>query len=150
MSQPDTFKPYGRGLTDVLTPAAPAAGSNYSFTVGSQNVDGLIVRGVLATLTTDANAANRLFSLDFRWPRYGTVLRHAATTLITANTSATVFQWDQAHTVSEWNTSTPVFVPLTDILLTPGVTVQLTVDSIQAGDTITVISFVLEKFYADS
>ena len=77
-------------------------------------------------------------------------MRNAATVLVTANTAATVYQWDHAHTVSEWNVSTPVFVPLADVILTPGWSVQLTVDNKQVGDTITAISFVLEKFYADT
>jgi hypothetical protein len=105
---------------------------------------------VKATLATDANAADRLFSVDFRSPRAGTIIRNAATVLITANTSATVFQWDHAHSVSEWQTGTPVFAPLVDIVLTTGWTIQLTVDSIQAGDAITAIAVTLEKFYPDS
>jgi hypothetical protein len=78
------------------------------------------------------------------------MIRNAATVLITASTSATVFQWDHAHTVSEWQTGTPVFAPLVDIILTPGWTVQLTVDNIQAGDQISAIAITLEKFYPDS
>jgi hypothetical protein len=104
----------------------------------------------IATVATDANVASRLFSLDYINGRTQTVLRNAATVLITASTTATVFQWDHAHQVAEWNTGTPVFVPLNDVLLTPGWSVQLTLDSKQAGDTITAITFLLEKFYADS
>jgi hypothetical protein len=37
-----------------------------------------------------------------------------------------------------------------DIILTPGWTVQLTVDNIQATDAITAIAVTLEKFYPDS
>jgi hypothetical protein len=44
---------------------------------------------------------------------------------------------------------TPVFAPLVDVILTPGWTVQLTVDNIQAGDQISAVSFVVEAFYAD-
>jgi hypothetical protein len=139
-----------RGYLDFLSPASPAAGANFSFTVGSLNVDYLRVLGCIATLTTDANVANRLFSLDYINGRSVTALRNAATVLVTANTSATVYQWDQAHSLSEWNTGTPVFAPLADVRLEPGWTVQLTVDSKQVGDTITAITFVLQKFYADT
>lgn len=138
-----------RGYLDIFTPGNPAAGANYSFTVGGLNVGYLRVVAVKASLATDANAANRLFSLDYI-ARGATALRNAATVLVTANTSATVFQWDHAHAVSEWQTGTPVFAPLADVILAPGWTVQLTVDSIQAGDQISSITFLLEKFWPDS
>lgn len=138
-----------QGYLAIDSPASPAAGANYSFTVGSLNVSYLRVVAVMATLTTDANVASRLFALDFK-ARGATAVRAAATTLILANTSATVFQWDQAHEVSEWNTGTPVFVPLPDLVLSPGWTVQLTVDNIQVGDTITAITFVTERFWPGS
>jgi hypothetical protein len=139
-----------QGYTDFFTPSSPVAGSNYSFTVGGLSVSYARIVAVKATLTTDANAADRLFSLDYRSGRAGTLIRNAATVLITANTSATVFQWDHAHSVSEWQTGTPVFSPLVDMILTPGWTVQLTVDNIQATDAITAIAVTLEKFYPDS
>lgn len=139
-----------QGYTDFVTPASPAAGANYSFPVGNLNADWVRIVAAKATLTTDSNVASRLFSLDYIVRGSTTVVRNAATVLITASTSATVFQWDAAHAVSEWQTGTPVFAPLVPVVLTPGYTVQLTVDNIQATDTITAISFVLEKFYADS
>jgi hypothetical protein len=104
----------------------------------------------IATLTTDANVANRLFSLDYISGRATTAIRNSAAAVYTANTSATVFQWDHAHAVSDWGTGTPVFVPLVDLIFSSNWTIQLTVDNKQAGDTITAVTFVLEKFYADS
>jgi hypothetical protein len=139
----------GRGLTDWFSVASPAAGANASFTVGGRNVQGLRVLAALATLATDSNVASRLLALDFIDARAVTRVRNAATLLVTASTSATVFQWDQAHAVSEWQTGTPVFAPLVDVILTPGWKVQLTVDSIQAGDQLSAVSFVVEAFYAD-
>jgi hypothetical protein len=139
----------GRGLTDWFSVANPAAGALASFTVGGRNVQGLRVLAALATLTTDANAANRLLSLDYIDARAVTRVRNANTGVWTANTAAQVFQWDQAHAVSEWNTDAPVFVPLVDVILTPGWKVQLTVDSVQAGDQLSAVSFVVEAFYAD-
>jgi hypothetical protein len=88
-------------------------------------------------------------SLDYIDARAVTRARNAATALWAASSGAQTFQWDQAHHVSEWNTGTPVFVPLVDVILTPGWKVQLTVDSIQAGDQLSAVSFVVEAFYAD-
>lgn len=145
------FTELGRrqGTLDVINPASPAAGSNFSFTVGSLNVVAARLISVRATITTDANVANRYFALDFIGGRSLTMIRNAPTLLVTANTAATVFQWDIAHSLSEWNTSTPVYAPLVDTLLLPGWSIQLTIDSIQAGDTITAIAIVLEKYYGD-
>ena len=138
-----------RGWLATVTPANPAAGANFSFTVGSLGGIAARVVSAKATLTTDSNAANRLFSLDYQIGRYSSLIRNAPTNVITASTAATVFQWDHAHNLSEWNTNTPVFVPLVDVWLEPGWTVQLTVDNIQVGDTITNIAVVLQVLYAD-
>jgi hypothetical protein len=139
----------GRGLTDWFSVANPAAGALASFTVGGRNVQGLRVLVVLFTLTTDANAANRFASLDYIDARAVTRVRNAAPTFVTANTSGQVFQLDQANTAPIWDTGTMVFAPLVDVILTPGWKVQLTVDSIQAGDQLSAVSFVVESFYAD-
>jgi hypothetical protein len=139
----------GRGLTDWFSVANPAAGALASFTVGGRNVQGLRVLVVLFTLTTDANAANRFASLDYIDARAVTRVRNAAPTFVTANTSGQVFQFDQANTAPIWDTGTMVFAPLVDVILTPGWKVQLTVDSIQAGDQLSAVSFVVEAFYAD-
>jgi hypothetical protein len=139
-----------QGYTDFFTPASPAAGANYSFTVGGLSADWVRIVAARATLTTDSNVADRIFSLDYIIGRGTTVVRNGATALIGASTSAIQFQWDSAHAVSDWNVGTWVFAPLVPLLLTPGYTVQLTVDNKQVGDTITAISFVFEKFYPDS
>lgn len=139
-----------RGLLDFFSLASPAAGSLASFTVASRSVKRLRVVSVLATLATDANAANRLFALDYIDGRAVTRVRNAAPVLVTASTAATVFQWDRAHAASEWNTGTPVFSPLLSVGLDQGWKVQLTVDNVQAGDAITAVSFVVESIYADS
>jgi hypothetical protein len=139
----------GRGLTDWFSVTSPAAGANASFTVGGRNVQGLRVLVALASITTDANVASRFVSLDYIDARSVTRARHAATTFVTASTTGQVIQWDQAHAFSDFNTGTMDFVPLTDVILTPGWTVQVTVDSKQAGDQLSAISFVVEAFYAD-
>jgi hypothetical protein len=134
-----------QGWQDFIDPASPAAGANFSFQTGGQ--DFLRIIACTATLTTDANVANRLFALDLLTGRGTNPIRNAATVLVTANTAATVYQWDLCHSVSEWNTGTPVYSPMVDIMLGPGWTVQLTVDNKQVGDTITAIHFVVERYW---
>lgn len=139
----------GRGLTDWFSVTSPAAGANASFTVGGRNVEGLRVLAALATLTTDANVANRLVSLDYIDARSVTRVRNAASFLVVASQTGVAFQFDQAHSATDRATGTPIFAPLNDVILTPGWTVQVTVDSKQATDQLSAISFVVEAFYAD-
>jgi hypothetical protein len=139
----------GRGLTDWFSVENPAAGALASFTVGGRNVQGLRVLAARVTITTDANVANRVVALDFIDARAVTRVRNAPSGFVAASQTNQVIQWDQAHTVSDWNTGTMAFVPLVDVILTPGWKVQLTVDAIQAGDQLSAVSFVVEAFYAD-
>lgn len=135
---------YGKGFQDWVVVAAPGAGLNASFTVEARNW--LRVLGALATVTTDANVANRVLSLDFVSPRIGTYWRNFAPLAITANTPATVFHWQEQVTDSEWNTNTPVKVPVSSIFLPPATTVQWTLDNKQAGDTLTGLLLTVERF----
>lgn len=124
---------------------APAAGANLSYNVAGQ--DWLRVIAATATLTTDATVASRLFSLDYIGGRGVTRVRNAAPVLVAASTAATVYQWDSKRTGSEWNTGTPVFVPLVDVLLEPGWAIRFTVDNIQSGDTITAARLFVERYW---
>lgn len=139
--------PIGSGFLDVITPADPAAGANITVTTGPQLY--LVVRSVLVTLTTDATAANRFLSVDYKLGSRYTVVRNAATVLVTASTTAQVFQLDGQHAVSEWNTSTMVFAPLLPLALPSGWIVALTVDSIQATDQLSSCKIVVERYYDD-
>lgn len=138
-----------RGWLEFQTPANPAAGLPFSFTVGSRNIVALELVSVIATFSTDANVANRLVSLDYVNERSVTVIRNAAPVLVTNGTTNQVFQWARSRTVSEWNTGTPVFAPLEPVMLTPGWTVALNVDSIQVGDQLASITWCGRVFYAD-
>lgn len=140
------LEPFGIGLgdQDYLQPAAPAAGSNLAIIVESRNW--VRVLAARATLTTDANAANRLFSLDFISARGLTYLRNQPPVVITASTTNQAFEWKEQLTGSEWNTNTPVNTPVSSVFLPPGTTIQFTVTAIQVGDAITAPSLLIERF----
>lgn len=139
--------PLGSGFLDVITPADPAAGANITVTLGSQIA--LVVRAVLVTLTTDANAANRFLSVDYGLGARYTVIRNAATVFVTASTTAQVFQFDTQHAVSEWNTGTMVFSPLLPLPLPAGWALTLTLDSKQVTDQLSSCKIVVERYYDD-
>jgi hypothetical protein len=134
-------------LTRYVDVPQPAAGANATFT------DGLswVFRVVAATaqLDTDANAANRLLSLDYLKTGGPTYLRNAAPVLVTASQVAQVFEWAKSRSVSEWNTGTPIFVPVEPLWLTAGMTVRFTVDAIQATDQLSNVRLIVEVHPAD-
>lgn len=135
---------YGLGYQDFIPLANPAAGANQSFTVDSRNW--LRVLGARATLTTDANAANRLLSLDYITGRTQTYLRNQPPVVITAGTTNQAFEWKEQLTGSEWNTNTPVHTPVSSIFLAPGTVIQFTVTNVQVGDQLSGLSLTVERF----
>jgi len=135
---------YGLPYYDVLQVASPAAGAN-----AVQAVDGAWACRVLAataSLTTDANAANRFVSLDFIQGRTAVPIRNGAGLVITASTTGQVFHWQRNRAVGEWATNTPVFVPLLDYLVPPGWSIQFTVDNKQAGDQLSALTLFVVKY----
>lgn len=149
MSKAETaglVEPFGYGVAypDWLDLATPAAGAVQTLTVpGEYNMR--VVAATL-TITTDANVANRFVSLDFINARGITYVRNAASVLLTASTTAQSFYWAIDRTVAEWNTGTPVFVPLLNAFLPPGFAVKFAVDSIQATDAISNLHLWVEKY----
>ncbi len=140
------LQPFGWGLgyPDWIDPASPAAGANFVHTVGGSHYERLIA--ATATVTTDANVANRFVSLDYMNARGVTYARNGAGLVLTASTSATVFQWNSARTVAEWAAGTPVLVPLMLAFCPPGFMWQITLDNIQVGDAITAVHLWVEKW----
>jgi hypothetical protein len=138
--------PYGHGreFQDFIDISTPAANTNASFAVpGDVYVRVIAAR---ATLTTDANAANRFLALDFIGARGKTVVRNGAGLVVVANTTALAFVWNAAYSSSVFATNTPVFVPVLPLFLEPGMSVQFTVDNKQAGDQLSLLSLVVEKW----
>jgi hypothetical protein len=118
---------YAEGWVDYIDVTQPAAGANAAIVVPGEY--GLRVLAARATLTTDANAANRLVSLDF----------------ITANTTNQRYEWNSAWAVSEHAANAATILPVFGLLLPPTWLVQFTVDNKQVGDQLAGLSLVVEK-----
>jgi hypothetical protein len=129
---------------DYAFPASPAAGAQLSVTV--QGEWWVRVLHARATITTDANAANRLVTLDYVNARSQTIARNGAGVVVTASTTNQAFEWDFQRTVAEWAANTPVFAPLSPLFLDPASSIKFAVDNIQVGDQLASLSLVLEKF----
>lgn len=135
---------YGLGYQDWVAVTQPAAGQSQTVTVTGENYARVLA--ARASLTTDANAANRLLTLDFINARGTTFVQNGASVLVTANTSGQVFEWDFDRTVSEWNTGTPVWAPVVDVFLPPGFSIKFNLASAQVGDQLSSLVLWLERF----
>jgi hypothetical protein len=135
---------YGKGNPEYVTVATPAAATAASYTVPGSFACRVI--GARLSITTDANAANRFVSLDYIDSRGVTRLQNGAGLVVTANTTAQVFNWDCNRTVAEWATNTPVFAPLAPLFLYPGWSVKFNYTNPQAADAISSLSLWVEQF----
>lgn len=135
---------FGVGYQDFVQIANPGNGLNASFTVEGRNFVRVI--GARATLTTDANVANRFLSLDYINARVTTFLRNAAGLVVTASTTNQAFEWNAQRTDAQWAANTPVLLGVYPCFLAPGTVVQFTVDNKQATDTLTNVSLLIERF----
>jgi hypothetical protein len=135
---------YGTGYQDFIPLTTPAAGANLSFTVESRAL--IRILAARCSITTSATVANRFVSLDYLNARGVTQVRNAAGLVLTASTTAQVFEWNSARSRSEWAANTPVLVPVLPMFLAPGEIIQITLDSIQAADQISAASLTVERF----
>lgn len=139
---------HGLGYQDIVSVTTPAAGANAIFTVEGRNW--IRILGARANITTDANVANRFVSLDYITPRGLTYMRNAAGLVLTASTTNQKFEWSAQRTDAQWAANTPVLAPLFPAFLAPATVVQVTVDSIQATDAVTLVTLLVERFDSGS
>lgn len=135
---------YRSPYPDWPSVATPAAGST-----ASVSVDGSSWRRVVAAtmlLSTDANAANRLVSLDLVDARGVTRCRNSANVVQPANKANTRYEWSRARTSIDVLTDTIHLIPLLDQWMPPGFVITFNVTNIQVGDTLTSLSVWLERW----
>lgn len=135
---------YGLAFPDWIDVPTPAAGATATYTVPGQYSQRIVAARL--SLTTDANAANRLVTLDYVNARGITYVQNGAALVVTANTSAQVFEWHRNRTVSEWAANTLVWAPLLDVFLPPGFRVVFNVANIQVADAISGLRLWVEDF----
>lgn len=135
---------HGGGYQDFVPLTAPVAGANLQFVVTGQNW--IRVLGARANVTTDANVANRFVSLDYLNARSQTMMRNAVATVVVAATTNLKFEWSAQRTDGAFVANAPVLGPCFPMFLAPGSIVQITLDSIQVGDQISLASLVIERF----
>lgn len=134
------------GLPEYVQATSPAAGGGFTQEVTGSFYVRLVC--LFARLVTDANAANRTLRLEYRdadgnvYDVMGNPVTYPANT--TEDYSFSAFQ-----AVGEWEVDATNLVPLHPVLLPPTHDFTLTVDNVQAGDQLSRIRFVWERFYSD-
>lgn len=134
----------GVGYQDWIQPANPAAGANLAVVVESRNW--IRVLAAVATITTDANVANRFVSLDYITARGTTYCRNAGGFVEAAGNGGKVYTWSEQRTDSANVAGGSALLPASSMFIPPGSTIQLTVDNKQATDTITSVILTVERF----
>jgi hypothetical protein len=134
---------YDEAYVDYVDVTSPAAGANASTIVPGQF--GFRVLAALATLTTDANVANRLVSLDVINANASTRLRNPAPASIPAATTNQRYVWNSAYASGASITNGPMVIPVNDLLVPASWSIQITVDNKQVGDQLAAVSLIVLK-----
>lgn len=134
---------YDEAYVDYLDVGQPSAGANAAVTVPGQF--GYRVLAALATLTTDANVANRLVSIDVINANASTRLRNPLPATIAASQTNVKLVWSCAWANGISVTNGPLIAPVNELLVPASWSIQFTVDNKQAGDQLSALSLVVLK-----
>lgn len=126
---------------------SPAAGASYSHKFTGIYVTRIV--SIVFKLTTDANAANRYVTVEVQGDNGNAFAVSAAAVVVTASTTGQRFCGTIYRGTSEWNTGTDVLFPLTPIFIHGGDVLKINVASIQAGDQLSAIEIVGDRFSTD-
>ena len=141
-------QPFGVGLGQQLPfrIADPAVA-----TVATRSFDGVGLRRLLSlvfTLATDSNVASRYVTVEYQG-KDGNAFAVGAAGVTVSASSTQRFAGSAFRGEAEWAANTDVLFPLIPLLLFPGDVLKIVVASIQAGDTLTLIRGVTERFPLD-
>lgn len=133
---------------ELVIAQAPGAGLNFTQAVN----DGLWWRvlSVSARLDTDATVANRTVRIEYRGQDAVPFLIAGNPVTYPASTVAEDFVYSVWQTEGAWEVGTANLGVLPAVLLQPAQDFRLTVVNIQAGDALTRIRFMVERFWPPS
>ena len=142
-------QPFGVGLGQQLPfrIADPAVA-----TVATRSFDGVGLRRLLSlvfTLATDSNVASRYVTVEYQG-KDGKAFSVAAAGVTVSASSTQRFAGSAWRGEGEWATGTDVLVSLLPVLVFPGDVLTIVVANIQAGDQLSLIRGVEERFPLDA
>lgn len=130
---------------ELVLPVAPAAGANFTQAVN----DGYWWRllSIAVRLGTDGNAANRTLRVEFRGADAVPFMVCGNPVTYPAGTTAEDFFLSVWQPEGAWEVGGANLGTLAPVLLQPGQDFRVTVVNVQAGDTLTRIRYVVERFW---
>lgn len=132
------------GLPELVKGANPAAAADFSETIPGDFYQRLLA--VSVRLTPDANVAARTLYIECLDPEsVRTAIFGAPVTVPASDT--TDFFFSAWLGQPDWEVASTVLVPIAPLLLPPTHSWRITVNGVQAGDTLTRIRYWRERFY---
>jgi len=135
------------GLAEYAKGVSPAAGANFTEAVPGHYAIRLVT--VFFRLVTDANVARRTAMVEYLDPE-GNRCLVAGAPVTQAATSTNDYAFQAFVGQSDWAVASTVLVTLPPLLLLPTFSWKITVDTIQAGDQLSRIRYVRERFSTDA
>lgn len=134
---------WGEAYVDYIDVGQPSAGANAAASVPGQY--GVIVLAARASLTTSASVANREVSLDVINANAVTRWRNPAPAVQAAGVTGQKYEWNSGWANAIAVTNGPMVMPLLDVIVPPGWSIQFTVDTVQAADQLSGLSLTVLK-----
>ena len=131
-------------LSKTQSVGNPAVASGFTINVPASEY--WHIRCLCFTLTTDANAANRLVSVDLIDGGSNKIGRFSSGFTQSA-TLATLYTFSDDLAVYGANAALAIGAPLPEIWLYPGAKLTVNVGSVQAGDQISAINLTVDQVY---
>jgi hypothetical protein len=136
----------GGGIQFPFTPDSPAAGAGFVFGADGRGARRLL--SLVFTLTTDANAANRLVTVEYVG-RNNLTYAVAEVTATQAASLTNRYVFAIGYGTDSFAAGTDGLAPLPSLFLMPGDQLKIIVANIQVGDQLSAIAGAIERFPLD-
>jgi hypothetical protein len=134
---------YGRGFTDVVPVADPAAGAGFTYTVGATYWER--ISSLAFTLVSDGNAANRQVTVTVKDSEPVALATVAAGGVQAASLTRTYsFVWNVGTANALAGTAFVAQAPF--LIMQTGFQVVVSIANVQVGDQLSLIRFYMERF----
>lgn len=138
-------QPYsdGESFQQVVAGASPAAGANFQLKPDARWIHRLVACSF--TFVADANAANRQLTLEYKDAAGAAFCVDGRALVVTANLTRR-FNGSIARGSGEDAANADAYFVLTPVFLIPGHTLNIIASAIQAGDQLSAIQFLFDRF----
>lgn len=135
------------GFPELVSGTSPAAGADFSQAIGGQSFVRLV--SLFVRLVTDGTVANREVVLEYLTAE-GNRYALAGAPVTVAASSTYDYAFNTFQPTAEWPCDSTILVPLLPMVLRPTDSFKLHVVNVAAGDQLSRIRWVQERFYSSS